>query len=61
MKQSYTYQENDTKIKQYIHGESIDGTNQKSYGVLFVDEYPLSFYKESNGQAKNLYPKGLRR
>lgn len=61
VKQSYTYQENDTKIKQYIHGESIDGTNQKSYGVLFVDEYPLSFYKESNGQAKNLYPKGLRR
>ncbi|MFR6665365.1 MAG: methyltransferase RsmF C-terminal domain-like protein, partial [Thomasclavelia spiroformis] len=23
--------------------------------------YPLSFYKESNNQVKNLYPKGLRR
>lgn len=61
MKQSYTYQENDQEIKQYLHGESIISSKQKGYGVLFVDEYPLSFYKESNGQAKNIYPKGLRR
>ncbi len=61
VQQSYTYQENDQEIKQYLHGESLHGTNQKGYGLLFVDEYPLSFYKESNGQAKNIYPKGLRR
>ncbi|MCD7808438.1 MAG: RsmF rRNA methyltransferase first C-terminal domain-containing protein [Erysipelotrichaceae bacterium] len=61
VKQYYSYQQDNTKIKQYIHGESIDGSHQKGYGVLFVDEYPLSFYKESHGQAKNLYPKGLRK
>ena len=61
VKQSYTFKENDEKIKKYIHGESIEGTNQKGYGVIFVEEYPLSFYKESQHQAKNLYPKGLRR
>ena len=61
VKQSYTYHENDIEIQKYLHGESILGTNQKGYGVLFVDDFPLSFYKESQGQAKNLYPKGLRR
>lgn len=61
VKQSYTYHENDEQIKKYLHGESIEGTNQKGYGVLFVEDFPLSFYKESQSQAKNLYPKGLRR
>lgn len=61
VKQSYTYHEFDQEIARYLHGESIQGTNQKGYGVLFVEDYPLSFYKESQGQAKNLYPKGLRR
>ncbi|MCD7893267.1 MAG: RsmF rRNA methyltransferase first C-terminal domain-containing protein [Erysipelotrichaceae bacterium] len=61
VKQSYVYHVDDVEIKQYLHGECIVGSDQKGYGVLFVDEYPLSFYKESNGQAKNLYPKGLRR
>lgn len=61
VKQSYTFNENSDEIKKYLHGESIEGTNQKGYGVLFVEEYPLSFYKESQHQAKNLYPKGIRR
>ena len=39
----------------------IKGDGEKGYGVIFVDGYPLSFYKESNNQVKNLYPKGLRR
>lgn len=59
--QSYTYHENDQEILNYLHGETIIGSHQKGYGVLFVEDYPLSFYKESNHQAKNLYPKGLRR
>lgn len=61
MKQFYRFHENDPEVKQYLHGEAIAGTNQKGYGVIFVEDYPLSFYKESQGLAKNLYPKGLRR
>ncbi len=61
VKQSYTFHENDLKVRQYLHGEAIEGSNQKGYGVIFVEDYPLSFYKESQHQAKNLYPKGLRR
>jgi len=61
VKQSYTFHENDMEVSQYLHGETIKGTNQKGYGVIFVEDYPLSFYKESHQQAKNLYPKGLRR
>lgn len=61
VKQYYCFHENDEEVKKYIHGESIEGTNQKGYGVIFVEEYPLSFYKESQHQAKNLFPKGLRR
>lgn len=49
------------EIEQYLQGQSLKGNQEKGYGVLFVDGYPLSFYKESNQQVKNLYPKGLRR
>ena len=61
VKQSYTYHETDQAIQKYIHGEAIEGSQQKGYGVIFVEDFPLSFYKESQHQAKNLYPKGLRR
>jgi NOL1/NOP2/fmu family ribosome biogenesis protein len=44
-----------------MKGETLQGNNNKGYGVIFVDDYPLSFYKESNNQVKNLFPKGLRR
>lgn len=61
VKQFYTFHESDTEVKNYLHGETIEGSNQKGYGVIFVEDFPLSFYKESQHQAKNLYPKGLRR
>lgn len=61
VKQSYTYHEDSPEILSYLHGESIEGSHQKGYGVIFVEDYPLSFYKESMHLAKNLYPKGLRR
>ena len=61
VKQFYRFHENDLAISKYLHGEAIEGTNQKGYGIIFVEDYPLSFYKESQGMAKNLYPKGLRR
>lgn len=61
VKRSYTFHENDEEIKKYIRGETIEGNGDKGYGVIFIEEYPLSFYKESNHQVKNLFPKGLRR
>ena len=41
--------------------KQLKGYKEKGYGVIFVEDYPLSFYKESNHQIKNLFPKGLRR
>lgn len=61
VKQTYIFHEKNEEVKKYIHGEALEGTNQKGYGVIFVEKYPLGFYKESNHQAKNLFPKGLRR
>lgn len=61
VKRYYSYKEDSIEIKKYISGETLEGHNQKGYGVIFVEEYPLSFYKESNNQVKNLFPKGLRR
>lgn len=60
VKRSYDYPSGSEEIKKYIHGETLEGTGEKGFGVIFVDGYPLSFYKESN-QVKNLFPKGLRR
>ena len=60
VKRSYDYPSESEEIKKYIHGETLEGTGEKGFSVIFVDGYPLSFYKESN-QVKNLFPKGLRR
>lgn len=60
VKRSYDFPSESEEIKKYIHGEILEGTGEKGFGVIFVDGYPLSFYKESN-QVKNLFPKGLRR
>ncbi len=61
VKRSYNFNADDINIEKYLRGETLIGNNQKGYGIIFVDNYPLSFYKESNNQVKNLYPKGLRR
>ena len=61
VKRSYDYPCNSQEIKDYLSGLTLKGEGKKGYGVIFVDGYPLSFYKESNNQVKNLYPKGLRR
>jgi len=61
VKRSYTFHEPDDEIKKYMSGETLQGNGQKGYGIIFVEDYPLSFYKESNHQVKNLFPKGLRR
>ena len=61
VKRSYNFKCDSQEVKDYLFGLTLKGNNQKGYGVIFVDGYPLSFYKESNNQVKNLYPKGLRR
>lgn len=61
VKRHYNFSEDSQEIKDYLKGLTLKGHQEKGYGVIFVDHYPLSFYKESNGQIKNLYPKGLRR
>lgn len=61
VKRYYDFSYQDEEVARYIKGETLVGSNNKGYGVIFVDGYPLSFYKESNNQVKNLYPKGLRR
>ena len=61
VKRFYDFNADDINVTKYLHGETLTGNNQKGYGLILVDGYPLSFYKESNNQVKNLYPKGLRR
>lgn len=61
VKRFYNFKADDINVIKYIHGETLTGNNQKGYGLILVDGYPLAFYKESNNQVKNLYPKGLRR
>lgn len=61
VKHYYNFKADALEISKYIHGETLSGTNKKGYGLILADGYPLSFYKESNNQVKNLYPKGLRR
>ena len=61
VKRYYDFSEDSQEIKDYIKGLTLKGNQDKGYGLICVDGYPLSFYKESNHQIKNLYPKGLRR
>jgi len=56
----YDFKADDPNVTAYLKGETLVGKQDKGYGVIFVEGYPLSFYKESNQQVKNLYPKGLR-
>lgn len=60
-KQSYSYNYNSKEILDYMSGLTLKGSTQKGYGLLCIDDHPFSFYKESDGIVKNLFPKGLRR
>lgn len=57
----YSFAYDDENILKFLRGESLEGRHQHGYGIIYIDNYPLSFYKESNNQVKNLYPKGIRR
>lgn len=50
------------EITAYLRGETIPRTGEKGYGVmLYKNKFPIGWYKLSDGQAKNHYPKYLRK
>lgn len=61
VKRYYDFNVDSKEVKQFLNGQTLVGNQDKGYGLILVEGYPLSFYKESNHQVKNLYPKGLRR
>lgn len=58
---SYNFKFDDINLLKYQKGETLEGNHKKGYGLILVDHYSLSFYKESNNIIKNLIPKGLRK
>ena len=61
VKRYYQFDAQSKEIQQYLKGETLEGTGQKGYGVLFADSYPLAFYEENNRIVKNRIPEGLRK
>lgn len=52
----------DEQIALYIKGEAIAHNSEKGYGaMLYAEEFPIGWYKFSDGYAKNHYPKHLRK
>ena len=50
------------RLEAYLKGETIAHTGEKGYGVmLYKEKFPVGWYKLSDGQAKNHYPKHLRK
>lgn len=50
------------KLEAYLKGETIVYNGEKGYGVmLYKEKFPVGWYKLSDGQAKNHYPKHLRK
>ena len=53
---------NEDEINRYLRGETITHSGEKGYGVmLYKNKFPIGWYKLSDGQAKNHYPKYLRK
>lgn len=49
------------EIAAYLHGEALfTGRNSNGWVIVTVDGFPVGWGKESTGQLKNHYPKGLR-
>jgi NOL1/NOP2/sun family putative RNA methylase len=58
---SYNFSASSPEIMNYLHGEAIQGENRHNGWLLItIDGLALGWGKESNGQIKNHYPKGLR-
>ena len=50
------------ELEAYLKGEAIAYAGEKGYGaMLYKEKFPVGWYKLSDGQAKNHYPKHLRK
>ncbi len=52
--------EEDTRLQQYLHGETIEGDLANGWCIVCVHGYPVGLGKAVNGVIKNHYPKALR-
>ncbi|QGQ97415.1 RNA methyltransferase [Paenibacillus psychroresistens] len=58
---SYDFSTTSPEILSYLHGEALHGDGRHNGWLLItIDGFALGWGKESNGQIKNHYPKGLR-
>lgn len=58
---AYNFTVSSPEIELYLHGEALSGDHRfNSWLLITVDGFKLGWGKESNGQIKNHYPKGLR-
>lgn len=50
------------ELKRYLHGEVLSVENkQNGWYIICYENIPIGWGKNSNGQLKNYYPKGLRK
>ncbi|MEK0314511.1 RsmB/NOP family class I SAM-dependent RNA methyltransferase [Cohnella sp. 56] len=56
------YDAHDDAIAAFLRGEALPdpGSDARGWGLLCANGYPLGWFKASDGQLKNHYPKGLR-
>ena len=51
----------DKEVSLYLKGSTIESGGEKGFGAMLYENcYPLGWYKQSDGVAKNHYPKHLR-
>ncbi|MFD0695845.1 RsmF rRNA methyltransferase first C-terminal domain-containing protein [Paenibacillus sp. GCM10027628] len=59
---TYSINADSKEAEAYLRGEALfTGRAESGWVVIAVDGFPLGWGKESEGQIKNHYPKGLRR
>ena len=56
----YNLKLNSNEIGKYLKGDIFGLQGKDGYGAIMVENVPLGGFKLSNGEMKNLYPKGLR-
>ncbi|WP_139491465.1 RsmF rRNA methyltransferase first C-terminal domain-containing protein [Brevibacillus dissolubilis] len=49
-----------TAVYDYLEGQTLQADGSNGWTLVTVNGYPLGWGKQSNGQLKNHYPKGLR-
>ncbi|CAG7650908.1 RsmF rRNA methyltransferase first C-terminal domain-containing protein [Paenibacillus allorhizosphaerae] len=61
-RQTINFKADDEQVLRYLKGETLPAAlPYQGWVVVAVDDYPLGWGKQSDGQVKNHYPKGLRK